>query len=246
MRLRAFPRLIAAEFLKLRRSLVLLLCAAAPALVALLSFLMFMRWEKPQLWLHFAMGGSALWAYFMLPMTITALTVLVAQLEHGPRAWNHILALPVPRWQIFVAKALVVLTLGALMSIALVLLIPAAGLLGEWMKGGDQLLGAIPWEATVSIVGKMFLGSMLLTMLQLWAALRFRSFVPPLVLGIGGTFVAVAATSAKEGPFFPWLIPTNVLASDPARAAVAIDVGLYGGLLLLVAMVIHMSRAEVR
>lgn len=70
--------------------------------------------------------------------------------------------------------------------------------------------------------------------------------MPPLVLSIGGTFVAVAATSAKEGLYFPWLIPTNALATDPARAALAIDVGFYGGLLLLVAMVIHMSRVDVR
>ncbi len=246
MRLGTFARLIAAEFLKLRRSLVLLLCAAAPTLVALLLFLMFVRRGKPQAWLHFAMGGAAMWSYFMLPMTIIALTVLVAQLEHGPRAWNHILALPVPRWQIFTAKALVVLTLVAVMSMALALLIPAAGLLGEEMKAGDQLLGAVPWEAVATIIGRMFLGSILVTMLQLWAALRFRSFVPPLVLGIGGTFVAVAAPSAKEGLYFPWLIPTNALATDPARAALAIDIGFYGGLLLLVAMVIHMSRADVR
>lgn len=246
MRLGTALRLVAAEFLKLRRSLVLLLCAAAPTLVAVLSFLMFVRWEKPQPWSLFAMGGAAMWSYFMLPMTITALTVLVAQLEHGPRAWNHILALPVPRWQIFLAKALVVLTLVAGMSIALVLLIPVAGLLGEEAKAGDQLLGAVPWRGTGILLAKMFLGSVLLTVLQLWAALSFRSFVPPLVLGIGGTFVAVAATSAKEGPFFPWLIPTNALATDPARAALALDIGLYGGLLLLAAMVIHMSHREFR
>jgi ABC-2 type transport system permease protein len=92
----------------------------------------------------------------------------------------------------------------------------------------------------------MFMGSILLIAIQLWAALRFRSFVPPLVLGISGTFVAVAATSAKEGPYFPWLIPTNALASDPARANLAIQIGLYGGLVLLGLMVVRMSRVEVR
>ena len=245
MNMLLFARLVLVEFLKLRRSLVLLLCAAAPSLVAVLSFLMFMRWNKAERWEQFTMGGAAMWAYFMLPMTITALTVLVAQLEHGPKAWNHILALPVPRWQIFVAKAGVVLALGGAMSAILILLLPLAGLIAEQMEAGDQLLGAVPWEATARLVGKMFLGSVLLIAIQLWAALRFRSFVPPLVLGIGGTFVAVAATSAKEGPYFPWLIPTNMLASDPAQAALAIDVGCYGGLALLAAMVVHMSRIEV-
>jgi len=246
MSLFTLPRLILVEFLKLRRSLVLLLCAAAPTLVALLSLLMFLRWEKAEHWQRFTTGGAALWAYFMLPMTITALTILVAQLEHGPRGWNHVLALPLPRWQVFMAKAVAVLSLGAAMSAALVLLLPLSGLIAEQMKPGDQLQGAIPWEATARLIGQMYAGSILLTGIQLWAALWFRSFVPPLVLGIGGTFVAVAATSAEEGIFFPWLIPTNALASDPARAAMATDIGLYGGLSILVAMVVHMSRVEVR
>ena len=42
----------------------------------------------------------AIWAFFMLPMSVTALTALVAHMEHGPRAWDHLRALPVPRWQL--------------------------------------------------------------------------------------------------------------------------------------------------
>lgn len=246
MSIAALPRMIAVEFLKLRRSLVLLLCAAAPSLVAVLAFLMFLRWNKPETWLQFTFGGSAMWAYFMLPMTVTALTVLIAQVEHGPKAWNHILALPVRRWQIFAAKALTVVALVGAMSASLALLLPLAGLLAEEMQPGDQILGAVPWAGTAKLLGKMFAGSILLIAVQLWLALRFKSFVPPLVTGIAGTFVAVAATSAKEGAFFPWLIPTNALATNPARAAMAIDLGLYGGLLLLAVMVIHMSRVEAR
>ena len=246
MSISAFLRMVAVEFLKLRRSLVLLLCAAAPSFVALLALLMFMRWGKPEAWERFTFGGAAMWAYFMLPMTITALTVLIAQLEHGPKAWNHILALPVPRWQIFCAKAFIVVALAGAMTAALALMLPLAGMLGERTEPGDQLLGAVPWAGTARLLGKMYAGSILLIAVQLWMALRFKSFVPPLVTGIGGTFVAVAATSAEEGAYFPWLIPTNALATNPERAAMAIDIGLYGGLLLLGAMVIHMSRAEAR
>jgi ABC-2 type transport system permease protein len=90
----------------------------------------------------------------------------------------------------------------------------------------------------------MFAGSLLLIAIQLWAALRFRSFVPPLVIGIGGTFVAVAATASKQGAFFPWLIPTNALATDPEQAAMAIDIGFYGGLAAALLMLIDMSRKE--
>ena len=232
------------ETAKLNRSLALLLCVAAPTFVALLSFLMLLDAKGPAPWEMFLVRGSAFWAFFMLPMTVTALTVLVAQLEHAPRAWNYVLALPVPRWRIFLAKAVVVFGLVAAMSAGLLALMLLAGVVGEAIKPGDVLKGAPSVRQAGETLGLMFAGALLLIVIQLWTALRFRSFVPPLVLGIGGTFVAVAATAAKQGAFFPWLIPVNALASNPARSAMAIELGFFGGLAMLVLMLIHMSRYE--
>jgi ABC-2 type transport system permease protein len=78
----------------------------------------------------------------------------------------------------------------------------------------------------------------------LWVALRFRSFVPPLVLGIAGTFAAIAATGSRQGVFFPWLMSTNVLAADPQTQALAIALGGLGGLAALAAMLVHLGRRE--
>lgn len=235
---------IHSEFAKLKRSLALLLCAAAPAMVALLSAVILMEREETADWAMFAISSAAMWSFFMLPMTVTALTVLVAQIDHGPKAWNHLLALPIPRWRFYAAKTVVVAFLVAAMSAALVLLLPLAGAAAEALAAGRQLTGTYPWRETASLVATMFAGSLLLIAIQLWAALRFRSFVPPLVIGIGGTFVAVAATASKQGAFFPWLIPTNALASDPARSAMAIDIGLYGGLAVALLMLVDLARKE--
>lgn len=233
------------EIAKLRRSLALLLCVAAPTMVALLAGVMMMEWKKTEHWQMFAIQSAAMWSFFMLPMTVTALTVLVAQVDHGPKAWNHLLALPIPRWKFFAAKALVVAFLVAAMSAALVVLLRWSGATAEAVASGQQLTGSYPWWDTASLVATMYSGSLLLIAIQLWAGLRFRSFVPPLVIGIGGTFVAVAATASKQGAFFPWLIPTNALASDPQRAAMAIDIGFYGGLAVTLLMLMDMSRKEV-
>lgn len=232
------------ELAKLKRSLALLLCIAAPLFVALLGLLVGLDGDKPRSWTMFMTGGAAMWAYFMLPMAVTALTVLVAQVEHAPKAWNAVLALPVPRWWIFAAKALVVIGLVAGMSAALLGLLLLAGAIVEAVKPGDLLLGApAPWAAA-RLLATMFAGSLLLIAVQLWSALRFRSFVPPLVLGIGGTFVAVAATASRQGAWFPWLIPVNALAADPGRSETAIAFGFWGGLVVLGAMLVHMSRYE--
>jgi ABC-2 type transport system permease protein len=232
------------EFAKLRRSLALLLCIAAPTMVAFLAGVMMMEWNKSRPWELFAMQSAAMWSFFMLPMTVTALTVLIAQIDHGPKAWNHLLALPVARWKFYAAKAIVVTFLVAAMSASLIVLLPMAGSAAEAVASGQQLTGSYPWRYTASLITTMFAGSLLLIAIQLWAALRFRSFVPPLVIGIGGTFVAVAATASKQGAFFPWLIPTNALASDPERAAMAIDIGLYGGLAVALLMLVDMARKE--
>jgi ABC-2 type transport system permease protein len=237
---------LVAEAAKLRRSLVLLLCAAAPAMVALLCALMFHQKPGPdQPWPQYLLTASAIWSFFMLPMTVTALTILVAQLEHGPKFWNHLLALPVPRASFFAAKIVVVTLLVAGMTAWLFVLTPALGWLGDAAAPERSLTGEIDLPRFAKTLVKMFAGGLLLIALQLWAALRFRSFVPPLVLGIGGTFVAVVATGSDYGPYFPWLIATNALASDPARAQLALGVGLIGGLAAAAAMLVDLSRREV-
>ena len=233
-----------AEYTKLRRSLVLLLCAAAPTMVTAMAFVILLASKRPQGWEAYMTNACAVWAIFMLPMAVTALTVLVAQIEHGSRAWNHLLALPIPRWRFFAAKAVVVLSLTAAMSLILFALLAPAGLLAKAVRPSVGLCGPVPMAQTAWILARMFAGSVLMTVIQLWAALRFRSFVPPLILGIGGTFVAVAATSAKQGAFFPWLIPLNVIVHDPGRAELALAVGLWGGLALGVVMLVAMSRHQ--
>lgn len=236
--------LVRIEAAKLKRSLALLLCAAAPACVAVLCFLTVMRRKTPWSWEMLITNGEVLWGYFMLPMSVTALAVLVAQTEHGPRAWNHLLALPIRRWRVYLAKTLVVLGLTASMSVALFILLYAAGLLAEQIKPGVQLTGPMPLAESARVIATMYAGALLVTVVQLWAALRLRSFVAPLVLGIAGTFAAVAATSAEEGVFFPWLIPVNALAADPQRAALALSIGLFGGMAALAAMLLHLGRHE--
>lgn len=195
-------------------------------------------------WSNYLLGASAVWGFFMLPMTVTALTILVAQLEHGPRFWNHLLALPVPRAAFFAAKIATVVLLVAAMTVWLFLLAPALGWLGDAAAPERSFTGPLELDRFAAVLAKMLAGSLLLIALQLWAALRFRSFVPPLVLGIGGTFVAVVATGSDYGPYFPWLIPTNALATDPAQAQLALGVGLIGGLAVTAAMLVDLSRRE--
>ena len=240
-----FSAALAVEAAKLQRSLALLLAVVAPTLVATFVFFNLLRVDKAQPWAITLQTSAAIWAFFMLPMSVTALTALVASTEHAPRAWDHLRALPVPRWHLYAAKIIGVLTVVAAMSLALGLLTLGAIQLAAWLKPALAPTGEPALIEHAVLLLRIFAAAWLLIALQLWIALRFSSFVPALAVGIDGTFFAVVATSARIGVVLPWQIPVNQLAPDPARADLALVLGALGGLLLMLAMLRSLSRREV-
>lgn len=236
---------LAVEARKLNRSLAALLAIAAPSLIAVFTFLNMMRGETPQPWDMWMIGAAGIWAFFMLPMSVTALTALVAHMEHGPRSWDHLRALPLPRWKLYAAKTVCVLAVVALMTVMTLLMVWGAVALAAAIKPQLQPTGVFDLAGYARTMAMMFLAALLMIALQLWTALRFASFVPGLVLGIGGTFFAVVATSAKQGVFLPWQMPVNMLASEAWRVNAALGLGAGLGVIVLVLMIVHLSRREV-
>lgn len=234
-------RYLTSEVMKLKRSLALLLCVSAPVFVMVISVLIGLHSHKPMPLDRYATTGAAFWAFAMLPMTVTALSLLMAQIEHGPRTWDHLLALPGAKPWLFLAKALVMLALVAAMSVWLFGLL----LLGARLVPAiHAVTGVVDVQLLRTTLAKMAAASVLMCVIQLWTALRFRSFVPPLVLGIVGTFIAVAAASAREGAYFPWLMPLHILSTDPAMQRMALMIGAAGGAVGLLAMLVDLSRRE--
>jgi hypothetical protein len=236
--------ILKAEILKLRRSLVLLVIATPPVMVLGLYTLIMVSGNGAPDWELYLISSAAIWAFFLLPMSIIGITALLAQIEHTPSTWSHVLALPTPRWQIFTGKALIALSLNLFVAIAVALGAVAAGLIGAAITPEHAMGGEIPWRVLAETFGKMFLASTLLTAVQWTIATHSKSFALPVSIGIGGTFVAVAATSSKYGLYFPWLMPTNVLASDPERALLAIQLGGYGGLIAFALAIWSLSRRD--
>ena len=240
-----FATALAVEAHKLRRSLALLLATIAPLLIATFIFFNMLRLQKPMPWEMALQSSAAIWAFFMLPMSVTALTALVAQIEHGPRSWDHLRALPLPRWHLYAAKAICVLGVVAAMHLLLALLTLLAVELAGAIKPAVAATGPLDQSAYLGLLGRVFLSAWLLVAVQLWIALRHASFVPALAVGIGGTFFAVVATSAKVGAVLPWQIPVNQLATDPMRVQFTLAVGCIGGCAMFAAMLWRMGRRDV-
>lgn len=233
------------EFAKLSRSLALALVIAAPALIAVFSLANQLRSARPTEWMVWMSGGASIWAYFLLPMTLAALSALMAQMEHSVRMWDHLRALPTQRWIHYTAKAICMVAMLTFMTFAVPVLVWAALHLGTMIDPGAAPAGDLDWRAVATSSSRLLLAALLLTAVQLWVALRFHSFVPAIVVGIGGTFFAVVAPSAKIGIISPWQIPLNAIGGDAERASFALTFGSLAGLIMLTVAIIHLARREV-
>lgn len=232
------------EFLKLKRSLALLLCVGAPSCVGAFAGMFLLVNDKPRSWAEFLQEGVAVWAYFMLPLTITALGILLAQMEHVPKMWNHLLVLPVARGKLFIAKTFVMITLLVMMQVLIYAMLFLTGTAGEILLPGVQLTGSFPVYRLGIVIAAMTAGACLLTVVQLWAALRFKSFVPPLMVGIVGTFIALVVTASREGIYAPWLLQIYALSWPDAQAKEAIAIATLGGIVAAIIMTFDLSRRE--
>jgi len=238
--------LIYTEFRKLNGSLALLLAVAAPALPALLVMLSVAAADKVPRWSSiFDSFMLPIWAFFLMPMIVAAFATLVAQIEYQARGWDHLLAMPIRKWQIFVAKAvLVVLGLAAMTILALLFT-----WVGAFVGGIISSLpptGSIPFTKLINMTGLLLSAALLFVAMQTWVALRFSSFVVPLAFGIGGTLVAlaVAMTGTQKADWFPWVLPAKILGThDPASLAL---IGGLGGIAVFTLMVIDLSRRSFR
>lgn len=224
------------ELQKLRGTLALLLCLTAPALVAVVAVLIAVR-QSELAWHGLLTNALGLWAYFVLPMTIAALAALLAQIEHGARVWDHLFALPVSRGTILAAKIITLVLLIGLMSIIL-----AMAVFGLGKLAGAS--GPFPLAEAAKMAGEQWAASFMVAVIQLWVALRFRSFVAPIALGLAGTFLVVAAMGAPEAIVLPWAMPLGTLDVPGGNAVLALWAGLGGGLVLLPVMIRHLSRRD--
>ena len=237
----SLPGLVRSELIKLKGSLVLVLSAAVPSLVLLLAFLMgtFEGISGVQL----GMGTAAFWAQGIMPLGVLALTVVLAQLEHVPRGWDPLLALPGARRRAFLVKLAAATIVLAAWHLVLFVGIAALELFFVTVMPG-QISGDVPMGMIGETLVRMYGAAQLMLVVQYGLALYFRSFVPPLLIGFGGILFSLGAAQSKYGIVLPWMMPINQLASESWRADWALGLGLGGGVLAALVLQALMQRRE--
>ncbi len=210
-----------AETLKLKRSLALAAAVIIPLfpvigdLMGTLSRGLGTSPDDPPgmaPWAFYVRMAIKLWTIFALPAVVALLSALLANVEHKPKAWKQVLALPVPRGAVFAAKwvALAAITLLSTLVFSGGNLL--AGLALHYLRPELGLTWPAPLsEALVRPVLGWALGLFMVT-IHLAVALRWRSFLVSIIAGfvaaVGNLFIVGSYLYVYSG-YIPWAMPAQ-------------------------------------
>ena len=222
-----------AETLKLRRSLALWLAFIAPVTVVFLQTTMVLHQgskmvpDDASIW-SFLLGPSAsLWSLLMLPLFVALETALTAGLEHSGDNWKHILALSVPRRSIYLAKLISSIAIIALAHLILAAAIVIAGSLVRLIQPQLGMAAALPWDRLWRYTALPFAGSLLIIVIHLWIAVRWRNFAVAMGVGIALTVCGVLVVNSRWAGYYPWTLPA-ILVNTFRNGNIAWPLMLYG------------------
>jgi lantibiotic transport system permease protein len=234
------PRILSAEFLKLRRTWALRLAIAAPTLLAILLFGVYLRREATvsptqNPLTGFGQLALTMWTIVLFPLYAALATALLAAIEHQHDTWTYLLAQPVSRATVFAAKWIAGLTLLIVSALLLPTLVVLAAEALRLLKPA--------WRDAPLPLALVFRGSLLsllaaglLFSIQMWVSLRWRSFVVSLAVAIVATMVMLIGlprdANSLLARLFPWSLPAFAMAPVSPHRALAVTVGAVGGLVV--------------
>jgi len=248
-------RALYAETLKLKRTLALKMVVLAPLAVLALTIFMaasapfstLRRGNNTDGWGALARVNFQFWGMLMMPLYITLQTALIAALDHSENQWKAILARPLPRWTIYLAKLLIVMALTAAASAVLACGIMLSGVILRQLTSEVRFAFPAPFTTILRQIAQMTGLAFLSLTIQLWVSLRWRAFSVAVGFGILAA-VTTFAMLLSSGPYrswpqyYPWALPMLVLARQPHDTAAALCIGAAIGILAAIAGCLDFCR----
>lgn len=193
--------LMRAEGLKLK-----LLCRWMPVIQGIILISMTaLEW-----YLYFRQGPGGIYAgfavmymflSFVFLLGITLLASIMAGTEHETKAWKQLLAMPVPKASVYLAKLLWILVLQLCAAIITIM-----GMCLIWFLYSNE---PIPWG--IMILQPLFacLSTLPMMAIQLWLSTVFSNQALPLALGIFGSICSLflARSNSFIIQILPWSYP---------------------------------------
>lgn len=234
-------RIMASEFLKIKRKMILFLVFLGPIGVIGLEAVNFgLRYEwltgvyKDDLW-GGLIGEVSMLSIPTILIGLTILTSMIANIEHQTNTWKQLLALPISKSRVFTGKVLLAVLL---LLVACSLLAGGTIILGLLLKFGSD----IPLIHLIKICFFPCLASMPFIALQIWLAITIKNQALPLTIGIVGAIVSMYGMNFPD--WFPWKWP--LLMNEWGKPIYSVLAGLGLGILIYLISLVEFHRKDVQ
>lgn len=244
----AFGRILRAEWLKLRKSSIWALIFISPAFAAIVGFVS-MNEEAGgprQQWPFLASDMAFAHGLLFMPLLAGIFAAFICRYEHESGGWKQLLALPVDRTRVYLAKlSVVALLLGATQVIYLAAMAAA---------GSGAGLAGVPLGMLAQCALGGLVASLPIAALQLAVSVGWSSFAGSLAVNVILVFPNILIVNSQDyGPYYPWAQPFLAMMPDTADNFGAMNMPfltlmlVVGGnfALFLVSGVVYFRRREV-
>ena len=198
--------ILQSEWFKLRKSKITTILPVGPLVALIIGISIDLQMEDGLTKWFFAIAFmNFTYALLFLPLITGVLAGSICRYEHQAGGWKQLLALPLSRGKVFIAKYVLL--------ILLVLVIQVLYLAAIYTVGTVRGFTApFPLE----IIWKSILGGWIATFpliaLQLWLSVAFKSFAAPFAINVIFTLPTILAiNSEKIAPYYPWAQPFSMM-----------------------------------
>ncbi|WP_257349895.1 ABC transporter permease [Pseudalkalibacillus decolorationis] len=198
------------EFLKIKRSKLLILATFLPLFAALQGglFAVDMKGKEEDLWHFVYLGAMTQFSWFIFPLLITIILSIIARIEHHHDGWKQLFSLPVERENVYFSKLLI----GFALIIYSVIVYTVGLIIAGISVGADS---SIPYDMIVQRPFLVIVASLPIIAIQFYVSMRFSHVGVPLMVGIGLALPSMLiANSAKYWIYYPWTYPITSALTD--------------------------------
>ncbi|WP_440115770.1 ABC transporter permease [Paenibacillus sp. QZ-Y1] len=181
------------------------------------------------------LGNMVVFVPLALMLGATILSSMIANVEHEQGSWKQLLALPIPRSAVYLAKFLLACVL--LIISCLLLTVGTVGL--GLVLGFDA--GEIPWTQAIKLGLLPLAGALPVLALELWLTMVAKNQALPVTLGI--ILAVMGLFSLSLSPLFPLAWAQMAWTGPNPLMYAGMGAGL--GLLIMFVGMMHFSRKDV-
>ncbi|MGF9700271.1 MULTISPECIES: ABC transporter permease [Paenibacillus] len=170
-----------------------------------------------------------------LMLGATILSSMIANIEHEQGSWKQLLAMPIPRPAVYLAKFL----LACVLLVISCLLLTAGIVILGLVFGFDA--GEIPWGQAIKLGLLPLAGALPVLSIELWLTMIAKNQALPVTLGI--VLAITGMFSLSLSPSFP--LAWAQMAWNGPNPFMYAGMGLAAGILIMLLGMMHFSRKDV-